>query len=103
LSESVNDVHGPHDVEDLLLLQTLRTVRTMRGAARRRLLVEEEVREALVHVGTAMEHLVGWMEREGERHGQAMRLLTQLRQAGDALAQCLGACPLDIVIQEDHA
>jgi hypothetical protein len=50
-----------------------------------------------------MEHLVGWMEREGERHGQAMWLLTQLRQAGDALAQCLGACPLDIVIQEDHA
>jgi len=50
-----------------------------------------------------MEGVVEWTEQERHARPDAAQLLALLRQAGDAVAQCVGECPLGMLAQSDAA
>lgn len=60
--------------------------------------VEEEICEGLQHVFNAMELIVDWMEQRHRVDRDALLLLQDLKAARSTLAQCVGACPDDMVM-----
>lgn len=105
VASSGSGFYSSWDEQDLALAQTIRAVRAIRGTARPRaempgVGVQEEIRAALGHLCSAMDGLVGWMQQRGQVHSEALQLVVRLRQAGDAVAQCMAECPVDVVLQE---
>lgn len=60
--------------------------------------VEEEICEGIQHVFNAMELIVDWMEQRHQVDQDALVLLQNLKAARSALAQCVGACPDEMVM-----
>ncbi|HET7264424.1 MAG TPA: hypothetical protein VFL28_07120 [bacterium] len=99
-SDFWHDFEGTRTDQDVALIQTMRTVRAIRGADRPRAGVPEEIRAALAHLCAAMEGLVDWMEQEGGTDSNAMQLLQDLHRVGDGVVRCLSACPVQIILEK---
>lgn len=95
-----NDFDGRRTDPDTALIQTMRTVRAIRGADRARPKVPEEIRAALAHLYAAMDGLVDWMEQERRADPDAVKLLGNLQEVGASVVRCLSACPLDIILKK---
>lgn len=102
-SDFWNDFDGRRTDRDSALIQTMRTVRAIRGADRPRAEVPEEIRAALAHLCAAMDGLVDWMEQERRADPDAVKLLGNLQEIGSGIVRCLSACPLDIILKKPAA
>ena len=101
----------PHEDDDLILAQTLRAVRAIRGGTiagetlqgvARRLKLSEDIHAALEHVCSAIEAVVDWMEQDLRPRADAIELIGNLRKAGDTLARCAAEHPVEMVIEKDE-
>lgn len=105
MASSGSSFYAGWDEQDLALAQTIRAVRAIRGTAARAGVpgvgVQEEMRAALAHLCAAMDGLVDWMQQRGRADSEALQLVARLRRAGDAVAQCMAECPVEVVLHED--
>ena len=99
-SDFWNDFDGRRTDQDTALIQTMRTVRAIRGTDRPRAEVPDEIRAALAHLCDAMDGLVDWMEQERRADPDAVALLGTLQLVGAGVVRCLSACPLDMIVKK---
>jgi hypothetical protein len=102
---------SPQEEDDLMLAQTLRAVRAIRGGTippdalpgvARRLKLAEDIHAALEHVCSAIDAVVEWMEQDARPDADALRLINRLRGAGDMLARCAGEHPLKMIADREE-
>ena len=93
---------GSHDELDFLIARfdalLVRIKESVKSPPRFYVQVEEEISEGIQHVFNAMELIVDWMEQRHRVDPDALLLLQNLKAACSALAQCVGACPDDMVM-----
>ena len=92
---------GPHDELDFLIARfdalLVRIKESVKSPRYFCVQVEDEICEGIHHVFNAMELIVDWMERRHRIDRDALLLLQNLKAAQSALAQCVGACPEEMV------
>jgi hypothetical protein len=94
--------NGSNDDLDLLIGRfdafLVRLKESVKGPPHAAVRVEEEIADAICHVLNAMELVIDWIDRQHAADPDALLLLADLKTAGNALVQCVGACPCGMVM-----